>query len=370
MSEDRPVFRWTVLGGSVRGASHFRTDLPNQDAIGFLPDPGSAAPVVLAVSDGHGSPKSFRSDLGAKLAVRVAKKIVSMFLERMKGQSTSVVKDAAQQRLPADLVKAWKEIVGVHFKDNPFTEKELKRVETEVGPAGVQAVTSEGQFLVAYGATLLLVAVTEGFVFYLQLGDGDILTVSDRTGQVEPPLARDPTLIANETTSLCMADAQRQFCFRFQPIQADPPPPALILVSTDGYSNSFSSDADFLRVGTDLLQLLRTDGPEQVQGHLDSWLNEASSVGSGDDVTLGIICRLDAIERAAGDPTASATEGSASDQSLGSAQKNAKTAVVDPGNPTTSVTPRVPIAPEGMSTTNDLAAPAAPSDITENKAPS
>ena len=69
--------------------------------------------------------------------------------------------------------------------------------------------------------------------------------------------------------------------------------PALILVSTDGYANSFVDEAAFLQVGSDFLNVIRTDGLAEVQANLETWLSGASQAGSGDDITLGILCRTD-----------------------------------------------------------------------------
>ncbi len=66
--------------------------------------------------------------------------------------------------------------------------------------------------------------------------------------------------------------------------------PALILVSTDGYANSFADAAGFLQVGSDLLNILRAQGLDEVTANLDGWLTEASEQGSG-DVTLGLLYR-------------------------------------------------------------------------------
>ncbi len=66
--------------------------------------------------------------------------------------------------------------------------------------------------------------------------------------------------------------------------------PALILVSTDGYANSFADDAGFLQVGSDLLNILRAQGLDEVTANLDGWPAEASEQGSG-DVTLGLLYR-------------------------------------------------------------------------------
>jgi hypothetical protein len=70
----------------------------------------------------------------------------------------------------------------------------------------------------------------------------------------------------------------------------------LILVATDGYANSFVNDAAFLRVGSDILDILRRDGAQVVQDSLGDWLREASDAGSGDDITVGLLYRADILD--------------------------------------------------------------------------
>jgi len=43
---------WQVVGCSVKGASHVRSGLPNQDAMRWLPEGGVDATVIIAVADG------------------------------------------------------------------------------------------------------------------------------------------------------------------------------------------------------------------------------------------------------------------------------------------------------------------------------
>jgi serine/threonine protein phosphatase PrpC len=186
-------------------------------------------------------------------------------------------------------VRTWTQEVDENLRSNQFLAEELDHLEREAGVAAKQAAIANERHRIAYGATLLLVAVSDSYLFYLQLGDGDILTVSDKTQEVESPLPQDASLIANETTSLCMDSAAKLFRFRFQFVQGLPP--ALILASTDGYSNSFSTPDDFCKVGTDLLGMIQRNGLEYVQDRLAAWLDDASRSGSGDDVSLGIICR-------------------------------------------------------------------------------
>jgi hypothetical protein len=89
--------------------------------------------------------------------------------------------------------------------------------------------------------------------------------------------------------------AEKDFRFFVQKISADESP-AMILLSTDGYLNSFSSEAGFFQAATDILEMLRSDtGFNDVNDNLKAWLEEATQMGSGDDSTVAIIYRPDAL---------------------------------------------------------------------------
>lgn len=284
---------WSLIGASVQGAAHVRANLPNQDAINvWSPAHSDGLPGIVVVSDGHGSAKCFRSDKGARRAVRAANTLIRQFLDSQSDLTNlSAIKRTAEERLPQLIARKWQDLIARDWRNHPFSPDELDTLEKKAGTAARQAV--EAKPVLAYGATLLGVVVTETFILYLQLGDGDILTVS-KTGQVERPVPKDERLLGNETTSLSGEQAWRDFQVRFQ-VTADTPP-ALILLSTDGYANSFRDEASFSKVGSDLLDLLRSEGVDKVNASLKPWLAEASQTGSGDDITLGLMCRMDALE--------------------------------------------------------------------------
>ena len=71
-------------------------------------------------------------------------------------------------------------------------------------------------------------------------------------------------------------------------------PPALILAATDGYANSFRDDAALFAVASDYLNMLRQHGQEWVERQLDSWLQETTRDGSGDDITVGLMMPVEA----------------------------------------------------------------------------
>ncbi len=266
------------------------------------------------MSDGHGSKKSFRSDQGAQLAVGTAAEVLTEFKDRLGGVrgNLSEVGRAAEVDLPREMVRRWQQGVEAHLIEHPLTDNELRGLESP----DRQAVDQNG--LVVYGATLLAVLLTPRFALYLQLGDGDIVVVGD-DGAASRPLPPDERLFANETLSLCSpgsaggkrfpgpAGAWSEFRVRFQPMEEKAS--ALVLVSTDGYANAFRTDADFLQVGPDLLQMIREEGIGTVRGNLGEWLADASEK-CGDDVTLGIVCRADVTTRSPSSPPAPGDKGS------------------------------------------------------------
>ena len=309
MKENIPQLKWRCIGESVKGASHVRSGLPNQDAIRWFPESGIGLPLILAVSDGHGSAKSFRSDRGSRFAVETAIKVIQEFF--LSSQSSdlnfSALKDAAQRLLPPRLVNEWRKAVNKDLclsendeekltnKPN-FTDEEKQILVDKDGEAAWQAV--ENNYFLAYGATVLAVLVTDSFIVYIQLGDGDILEV-DSKGNTTRPLDRDPNLIANETTSLCMNKAWNEIQVHVELYPKGTPKqmPALILVSTDGYSNSFSTDEGFFKIGQDYRQMFKSNLTEEVRQKLEGFLQETSEKGSGDDITLGMIKRLEEDDR-------------------------------------------------------------------------
>jgi serine/threonine protein phosphatase PrpC len=300
---------WKSIGKSVQGATHKRSGLPNQDAIGWWPPSGEGTSLILAVADGHGSSKYFRSDQGSKLAVTTALKVLQDFggnRQQLAGDTDSisehsleliqhgldlsnptVVGRMAEEQLPKLLTRRWLEAVEEHIQNHPLEPVELEKLAKSDPKLAATVKSAGAPTPVAYGTTLLTVVITDSFILYLQIGDGDILVVTDNE-EVHRPIAADSRLLANETTSLCAKEAWRDFRLKVQPT-IDSTPPALILVSTDGYANSFRDDDSFQKVGPDLLQMVYQYGLDEVQNRLGPWLDEASQTGSGDDVTLGVL---------------------------------------------------------------------------------
>jgi hypothetical protein len=279
---------WQLFGATVPGANHLRNQLPNQDAIDWKATYGGAHPyVVLALADGHGNSRYFRSDRGARLAVQVVRQVLSELAASYQDMDRlPLVKQFAEQRLPVEVVRRWVEAVKADYAASPFSLAEIKPLRTVVQD---QLYANPR---LAYGSTLIAVLITQRFILYLQLGDGDMVVVDERGQATRPPLPIDRHLFANMTTSLCMEGAQRYMRTYFQPIAQRPP--ALLMLATDGYANSFADEAGFLRTAQDLFALLHQPiggGVYLLRNQLADWLRATSDAGSGDDISVGVIYR-------------------------------------------------------------------------------
>ncbi|MCP9493860.1 MAG: protein phosphatase 2C domain-containing protein [Pyrinomonadaceae bacterium MAG19_C2-C3] len=285
---------WGVICETVPGASHIRGGIPNQDAMFYTRQSSVYQPVIVAMSDGHGSDKCFRSDRGSRFAVRIA---CDLFDELI-GVDTAAMTAAeletnVREILAAEFINRWRAKVEADIKGEPLTENEYARMIEKDGVAARKTV--EANPYLAYGATVVCALVTASFIVYLQLGDGEILIVTE-AGEVSLPLAADARLMANETTSLCLPKAVNDFRCAVHEFKDDNLP-ALILLTTDGYANSFSTTAGFHQVGSDVLTMLREEGFDYVNRHVKAWLEEATQTGSGDDCTLALIIRADAVTK-------------------------------------------------------------------------
>lgn len=257
---------WHVLTESVRGASHHRNGLPNQDAVAFAQNP-----LVVAVADGHGSARCTHSDLGAKFAVEAAIEIVQQVFNAPNLSLPQL--RALSEGIPKAIHRCWQRKVDTYIDDYLRIEDCL-RIESTTG----------NRYLL-FGTTLLVACVLENCVLYWQIGDGDIVVIQ-ANGTPAMPIPHDERLLGNDTTSLCGKKTWQDFREAFVPIIE--PPKAIFLVS-DGYKNSFKESEGFNKALVDINNFIKDEGADFVQTELADWLNEASQSGSGDDITLAVI---------------------------------------------------------------------------------
>jgi tetratricopeptide (TPR) repeat protein len=285
---------WVVFGSTVQGENHKKSNRPSQDAIKWFPDSdmgGENSMVVLAVADGHGAPVHFRSKKGADIAVTIAVSIIKEFLQQeITLQNIASIKRLAESKLPQIISRKWQERVKEDIKENSFNEDELGRLSSRA-----TSRVDEDKETIPYGTTLLVVAIKDFFVLIIQIGDGDILAVSNN-GDVSRPIEKDKRLISNETTSLCMTNSWDEIRVVLRVFNKPESIPSLFLVSTDGYYNSYGKENQFHAMARDYMKMINKDKDhKKLKNQLEDILSQTSKKGSGDDITLGVILNQDRI---------------------------------------------------------------------------
>src|SRR5690606_8684836 len=171
----------------------------------------------------------------------------------------------AAEQLPRTLVRTWQDQVRSELAVRPLSAAEETRWLEDRKPDAVRDP------LRVYGSTLVAAVLTSRYLLFCHLGDGDILTV-DQQGEVSrPPLPVDTRLVANQTTSLCGPDAWNDLRVYFQPLTDRPP--ALVMLATVGYANSFADEPGFFATASDLLRALQTRGVQHTTNRLPHWLH-------------------------------------------------------------------------------------------------
>ena len=262
----------SVFGESVQGASHVRTGKECQDSLKRVEKDGDT--VILAVADGHGSDSSPYSKTGSYVAVNVFCKILGDYLETYAGQSGQLMtflKREGDTKVAQAVDAEWKRrILKIHAnckRDVILDAGNRKDKEAIYG---------------MYGSTLLGLVLTREFLFAFQLGDGDIVRVS-QTG-VQHVIEADK-ILGTETHSLSKTESWKKAVTLINKADADEKYPVMYMLSSDGMANSFKNDDEFRKTCNDYYAMLNEHGAKAVADNLKRWLAETSELGCGDDIT-------------------------------------------------------------------------------------
>lgn len=265
--------RQYVFGRSVQGASHIRSETECQDSHKkVVLDDGA---VILAVADGHGSKSCPYSKTGSRIAVNV-------FCDTLQGvykgewenpdQLPSYLNREGDTKISKAIDAEWKRRVLERHKKN---KREIPKKSD--GEDDLDAVYKQ------YGSTLLGLLITQTFVFGFQLGDGDICYVTDDGLEmvVEPE-----KILGVETHSLSRKDSWEKAITVVRMLNVSDKLPAMFSLSSDGYANSYKSEADFHAAVKDYLSMLKEHGVKAISESIQGWLAETSEMGCGDDITM------------------------------------------------------------------------------------
>jgi len=259
-----------VIGASVTGPTHQRKHMPNQDAYSITAKQKTR---VLCVADGHGSSTCFRSHIGAKIAVDLSS-VTYPYEDMQKSldQPDSFFDHLARLWAQKHL-KQWVTSVMTHLREHPFTQEEVDNLD------GKGRKELGRNALLAYGSTVIAVAIHEHRIVGYNLGDGDLLVY--KQGQPLDVRHRDDALLGNATYSLAVPGSLSKLAV----VNESTSDVELLLLATDGYRNSYRVESGFLKVGNDFMTLYKSHGAKLIEDHLETWFQETTEGGSGDDLT-------------------------------------------------------------------------------------
>ena len=125
--------------------------------------------------------------------------------------------------------------------------------------------------------------ITPIFIFAFQLGDGDISFV-DRSGLAH--LLEDEKILGVETHSLSKIGSWKKVVSAVRRRDADSGLPYMLMLSTDGFANSYKNTDEFQKTCVDYFEMIEQYGANEVALNLKGWLSETSAMGCGDDITV------------------------------------------------------------------------------------
>ena len=265
-----------IYGEKIKGASHARTGMPCQDS--FRIEEISHDLSIVAVADGHGSEKSPKSKSGSTIAVNVFCSVMNNYIKNYSDTMDELVtylnRDGAI-RFAQDICEEWQRRVRESYNKSK-AEK----------PLDADGKVKWKEVYRLYGTTLLGLLITKSFIYAFQIGDGDIVLVDKDSIS---PVVETEKILGTETHSLSKTDAWRSSVSAIRRKDEGAGTPYLYMLSTDGFVNSYVTEEDHRKTCRDYYDMIIEHGFETVCANLGKWLEETSTLGCGDDITLVLV---------------------------------------------------------------------------------
>lgn len=250
-----------------------------QDASAFFSDSRMA---VVSVCDGHGSEHHFRSNRGSKIGCSIALESIREFIENNPkiADTNSFELDKLVRHLKEHIIYRWNEETKRDFDSYPLSVEEMTHLKEKDKDEYTSSltVTDYGNI---YGTTFIAGVITKDFYLILQLGDGNAV-ILDQRGFYQP-VPEDENIHFQFTTSICQKDAISSFrhAYGFSS-------PVALILSSDGFRNSFINDEYYLSTLKDILTDIKNENADSIKKGLEEDLPVLSKKGSGDDISLAV----------------------------------------------------------------------------------
>ena len=226
---------------------------------------------IITACDGHGGAMYVRSSLGSKFAAFAA-------MEVMNGADILAQSKDAYNALRRNILCSWNAAVESDLAARPLADAEFASLTAD------QVFRLRSDPFTAYGTTMNAAMVCADKIVYAGIGDGGVFLIK---GSELVPVTHDDEeeTVANITYSMCQSDA-------FDHIKVGAAPLAEydgVLVCTDGLINPYRELCNFNK--SFVLPAIANINTGKFAA-LDNYIvNLAARLGTGDDVSFGIILK-------------------------------------------------------------------------------
>lgn len=260
-------FSFNAINATCIGASHLKENKPCQDFSACILRPDYS---IVAVADGHGGEKHFRSDKGARFAVDAAITCIENLI--LTNDILISIQENSIINFENIITTLWRKLILEDIKQDPYKDKQI--VEDYFTP---------------YGTTLIAAALTKNYWFAVQIGDGKCVVINTDKS-ISQPIPWDERCFLNQTTSLCDKDTSKNFRHFYSEEK-----PLAIFLGTDGIDNTFpinNNEEHLAAFYQRVYENFKKEGIKRGKKQLKKMLPLFSKKGSSDDVSIAGIIKL------------------------------------------------------------------------------
>ena len=203
--------KFNIIKNSVIGYKNLIKGCNSQDYIKCKEEEGY---IICCVADGHSTSFFKHSSDGAKFACKATMSVLS---ENFNINIENLENKLSNYEIQKEIDKKWRDLVEEHYKKNYPNVFKIEYIK--------------------YSTTLLSVLITDKFILYLKLGDGDIVFKS-KDGYKSVIDTRNNLTV----DSLGREGEYRHIMYSLEKIEENES--ISIALFTDGYSNAFKNKLD------------------------------------------------------------------------------------------------------------------------------
>lgn len=250
--------KFNIFEKSVIGYKNLVKGYKSQDYIDYKEDDKY---IICSVADGHSTDFFKYSLYGAKFACKASIDVLS---ENFDMDMNMLKEKLINYEIQKQIDSRWRLLVEEHYKKNHPNVFKIEYIK--------------------YSTTLLSVLITDKFILYLKLGDGEIVLKSKDEYKCVINTRNDLTV-----DSLGRSDEYKNIMYSLQKI--DEKENINIVLFTDGYSNAFENKIDLYNSIENTLQKYNKSIFSRflLFNTYDNYLNSISKNITHDDISIVFI---------------------------------------------------------------------------------